>query len=560
MTRAILAEKPSVARDIARVVGARSRGDGCLSGNGYVVTWAIGHLVALCEPAEMNPAWKSWRREKLPMLPQEWPLKSYPNTRDQFQIVSRILMDDSVSEVICATDAGREGELIFRYIYDAVGCKKPIKRLWISSLTDEAIQAGLSGLRSGESYEPLAFAAKARSRADWLVGMNLSRAASLAWDDRLSVGRVQTPTLAMLVKRELEIEAFEKAVYCELEANFSIDDGEDSKESYRGSYVRSGTTDVVRFARSHNPSAESASQPGPGSEQELEKLMARGKKGSARLLEVTRRERKNPPPQLYDLTSLQRDANKLFGYSAKRTLGLAQALYEQKKLISYPRTDSRHLSADVAANLPRVISAIRGRYDDLSEELCRSEWFACVAGRAWQWRDPLLSKRFVDDSQVTDHHAILPLAVSRRPALNRDEDRVYDLICRRLLMAWHEDERVELQMARTVVEGQVEAEPFADEYLSKGRVQRLPGWRVLEVRSQRRSRSKDRSKVKAEEPQAGVPACSDRLTRNSCGFCDRPRGGREGDEASALASLTRRSWERWNPPASRSMIASWRGR
>src|SRR3954468_1682327 len=199
---AVLAEKPSVARDIARVLGAGSKGDGYLHGNGYVVTWAIGHLAALAQPHEIRPEWKSWRRNLLPMLPREWPLVVYDKTKDQFETIKRILSSPKVSRIVCATDAGREGELIFRYIYEAAGCAKPVSRLWISSLTPDAIRRGFETLRPAADYDSLADAARGRSRADWLVGMNLSRAYALACDEKqLSVGRVQTPTLAMLVER-----------------------------------------------------------------------------------------------------------------------------------------------------------------------------------------------------------------------------------------------------------------------------------------------------------------------------------------------------------------------
>src|SRR6266705_30374 len=217
---AVLAEKPSVARDIARVLGATRQGNGYLYGNGYVVTWAIGHLAALAQPHEIRPEWRSWRRDLLPMLPQEWPLIVYEKTKDQFETVRKILRSPRISQVICATDAGREGELIFRYIYEAAACDKPVSRLWISSLTPDAIRKGFDHLRPGADYDPLADAARGRSRADWLVGMNLSRAYSLACSEVLSVGRVQTPTLAMVVEREMAIRSFVAEDYLEILATF----------------------------------------------------------------------------------------------------------------------------------------------------------------------------------------------------------------------------------------------------------------------------------------------------------------------------------------------------
>ena len=227
---AVLAEKPSVARDIARVLGASIKGDGFLHGNGYVITWAIGHLAALAQPHEIDPTWKQWRRDTLPMLPSRWPLVVYEKTKHQFDVVKKILRSERISEIVCATDAGREGELIFRYIYEAADCGKPVRRLWISSLTPDAIRRGFEDLKPGTDYDSLANAARGRSRADWLVGMNLSRVYSLTFNEELSVGRVQTPTLAMLVEREIAIRNFVVEEYLEVHATFGA---VVSKEKYR---------------------------------------------------------------------------------------------------------------------------------------------------------------------------------------------------------------------------------------------------------------------------------------------------------------------------------------
>jgi DNA topoisomerase-3 len=235
-TIAVLAEKPSVARDVARVLGATTKGDGYLHGGGYVVTWAVGHLVALAQPHEIQPEWRQWRRDLLPIIPKDWPLVVYEKTKDQFEVVRTILNSQRVSQVVCATDAGREGELIFRYIYEAAQCAKPVSRLWISSLTPDAIRRGFDTLRSGSDYDSLADAARGRSRADWLVGMNLSRAYSLAYGDQLSVGRVQTPTLAMLVERELVIRSFVAEDYLEVVASFRPA-GHKSGNTYSGHMV-----------------------------------------------------------------------------------------------------------------------------------------------------------------------------------------------------------------------------------------------------------------------------------------------------------------------------------
>ena len=228
-TIAVLAEKPSVARDIARVLGADKRGEGYLQGNGYVVTWAIGHLVSLAQPHEINPEWRQWRFDLLPILPGQWPLVVYERTKDQFEVVRKILTSPRVSRIVCATDAGREGELIFRYIYEATESKKPVSRLWISSLTPDAIRKGFDKLRPGSDYDRLADAASGRSRADWLVGMNLSRAYSIVYREELSVGRVQTPTLAMVVDRELTLRRFVSEDYIEVVATFRYGEIQTSK-------------------------------------------------------------------------------------------------------------------------------------------------------------------------------------------------------------------------------------------------------------------------------------------------------------------------------------------
>src|SRR3984893_11233713 len=346
---AVLAEKPSVARDIARVLGAGSKGDGYLHGNGYVVTWAIGHLAALAQPHEINPEWKQWRRNLLPMLPRQWPLVVYEKTKDQFEVVQRILNSPRISQIVCATDAGREGELIFRYIYEAAGCRKAVSRLWISSLTPEAIREGFRRLRDGSEHEPLAAAARGRSRADWLVGMNLSRACTLAHGDELSVGRVQTPTLAMVVERELAIRAFVPEDYLEVVATFAAPDGRSKVKqvaaprsssapgkasapdglSYRGTWFRPALPGAAAqagdgdAADSHERTRAARGPGAPGGPaeprrrlppdgEEARRIVARVRQGRARIESLRSETRRMPPPLLYDLTELQRHAKPLF--------------------------------------------------------------------------------------------------------------------------------------------------------------------------------------------------------------------------------------------------------
>jgi len=461
VTTAVIAEKPAVARDIAAALGATKRGDGCFEGNGHIITWAIGHLVALAQPHEIDPAWKRWSLATLPMLPTSFPLVVVEQTKDQFAVVRRILRDRAVDQVICATDAGREGELIFRYIYEAAGCTKPVRRLWISSLTHEAIRDGFDRLRSSADYDGLADAARGRSRADWLVGMNLSRAYSLVLDEDISVGRVQTPTLAILVERELAIRDFVPEDYLEVVARFEPVIAGAPKQSYEGTWFRPPVPGEKPTEDTHQH-RKRLSADGI----EAAAIVARALAGRAAIESIKAETRKLPPPLLYDLTELQRHANRLYGMSAQKTLDVAQSLYERHKLISYPRTDSRHLSTDVAATLEAVVAAVAGRYPGQ---------LAPGTGTT------PLGRRFVDNARVSDHHAILPTATpAREGALASDEQKIYDLICRRFLAAWHEDH---VYSATTVITAiTTTGEPtIIDRYESRGTAVEKIGWKVLEV-------------------------------------------------------------------------------
>jgi DNA topoisomerase-3 len=326
---AVLAEKPSVAQDIARVLGAGQRGKGYLEGNGYVVTWAIGHLVSLAQPHEINPEWRQWRFDQLPILPGQWPLVVYERTKDQFEVVRKILTSARVSRIVCATDAGREGELIFRYIYEAAKCKKPVSRLWISSLTPDAIRKGFDKLRPGSEYDRLADAASGRSRADWLVGMNLSRAYSIVYNEELSVGRVQTPTLAMIVDRELALRSFVSEEYIEVVATFQGRDNR-NKESYQGTWFRP----QARSSADNDAPANASRLPADGQEANL--IVLRAQTGEAVIASLSSETKRMQPPLLYDLTELQRHANRLFGFSAQQTLDTAPAIQERIAVISQP--------------------------------------------------------------------------------------------------------------------------------------------------------------------------------------------------------------------------------
>ncbi len=462
----MIAEKPSVARDLARVLGVRGGGKHSIEGERYVITWCIGHLVELEEPAAYDPAWKAWRLDRLPMLPEEFLLRGSKHALPQLRAVEKLLRDRAFSGVINACDAGREGELIFRYVYQHARSRLPIRRLWISSLTDDAIRRGFSALQPGRSYEPLADAARSRSEADWLVGMNATRALTArgreAGHDALySIGRVQTPTLAMLVERERQITEFVPRDYWEVSAALRTADG--AAFSARWRHEKSTRLGAAGLARS---------------------VVDRDTAAAAPIVERVRGKTvKEPPPQLFDLTSLQRTGNRRYGFSAQRTLELAQALYERHKLITYPRTDSRHLSKDVAGELRGPLEALAGvqAYEPFARPLLGAI--------------PVLGRRFVDDTKVHDHHAIIPTGTRIRiEALDRDEARVFDLIARRFIGALYPDAEIAQTEAWIRVGPALGAPPtgatdkdliidalppLPDRYLARGRVRLVAGWQEV---------------------------------------------------------------------------------
>ena len=396
----VVAEKPSVGRDIARVLGCRTGGDGCLIGDRYIVTWAVGHLVTLMEPNELDPKYEKWSFATLPILPETIPLKVISQTKDQFSKVKKLINSQETDSLICATDAGREGELIFRYIYEKAQCQKPFQRLWISSMTDEAITEGFRDIRPGADYDGLYESARCRSKADWLVGMNASRAFTLKYNTLLSIGRVQTPTLAILVKRRKEIENFKPEGFCTLTADFG---------DYSGVY----------FSEKLDPDTHLKEK------EDAEKIAAevKGKTGTVIQAETTRK--KELPPQLYDLTSLQRDANRMLGFTADKTLKTAQSLYEKHKALTYPRTDSRFLPPDM---IPRVVQTMK---------LLPEAYQKFVPGALPGGKLPV-SKRTIDQTKVTDHHAIIPTAKRADPSkFTEDERKLYDMVARRMLAAFY---------------------------------------------------------------------------------------------------------------------------
>jgi DNA topoisomerase III len=431
----ILAEKPSVARDLARVLGVRPSGRGSFEGTGRVITWCVGHLVELDEPASYDARWKAWRLDTLPMLPARFKLRPVASSQDQLVEVRRLLADRRFTEVVNACDAGREGELIFRYVYDLAGSALPVRRLWISSMTDEAIRAGFNNLRPGGDYNHLADAARSRSEADWLVGLNATRAVTVrhrtGGDSPLySIGRVQTPTLALVVTRDQAIRAFVPSKYWEVRGTFATAAGErfDALWTHQGGGA-SGPGDVRRDLAGKKITRLGAAAL---ADQLLARLDARANPTlDPPVVESVRgRRTREPPPLLFDLTSLQRTANRRFGLSAARTLEIAQALYETHKILTYPRTDARHLSRDLAATMPKLFGslAVLPEYQPHARKLLD------------QPGDFASNRRVFDDAKVQDHHAIIPTGKSvDLGALSRDERRVFDLVARRFLGVFFPD-------------------------------------------------------------------------------------------------------------------------
>lgn len=397
----VITEKPSVAQAVACVIGADERKDGYMEGNGYLVSWCIGHLVELAQPDAYSDVWKKWTYESLPMIPEEWQTEVKSGTAAQYRILKKLMNDQRVDSVVCATDAGREGELIFRLVYEQAGCHKPIKRLWISSMEESAIREGFANLKPGSDYEHLYESALCRQRADWLVGLNGTRLFTVLYGGKvLKVGRVQTPTLAMLVDREESIRNFKKEPY------------------YMAHILMNGL--------------DAASERIHGREQ-AEGIAAACESGTATVISVTKEKKTIQPPKLYDLTTLQRDANRIFGFTAKQTLEYTQSLYE-KKLVTYPRTDSQYLSDDMEDTAGKVIGAIYKAL--LFEEPSGAE--------------PDI-KRVLDSRKVTDHHAIIPtmeVGKADLSAVPEGERKILSLVANRLLSATgqkHEQETVKAE-------------------------------------------------------------------------------------------------------------------
>jgi len=428
----VLAEKPSVAREIARILGCRQNGEGCVIGERYIVTWALGHLVTLADPEDYDKAYKTWSLESLPMLPKKMQLVVIRETSKQYGIVQNLLKRADVSEVIIATDSGREGELVARWILMKAGCRKPAKRLWISSQTDKAVRDGFKNLKPADDYYNLYLSAEARAEADWLVGLNVTRALTCRHNAGLSAGRVQTPTLAMIVAREQEIRVFTPRDYYTVKAQF---------DGFSATWA--GNNGQSRLSE----------------RREAEAILQRVKGKTGVAVYVSRQYKQKAPPAAYDLTELQRDANRKYDYSAKETLSIMQALYERHKLLTYPRTDSRYITDDIVPTLPdRLRSIAVGDYRTAALSLYKSR--------------PLSTRWLVDNGKVSDHHAIIPTdePVSLL-SLTREERNVYDLAVRRFLAVLspvfeYEETKLTISVGK-------------DQFYAKGTIVRSPGWKAV---------------------------------------------------------------------------------
>lgn len=485
----VLAEKPSVARDIARVLGAREKGENCLIGKDYVVTWALGHLVTLKEPQELDERYTRWKKEDLPILPARMETKVIKKTRSQFLAVKKLMNDKETGDIICATDSGREGELIFRYIYEQAGCRKPVRRLWISSMTDEAIRAGFDSLRPSSDYDALYASARCRADADWLIGMNATRAYTIRYGVLLSIGRVQTPTLSMLVRRRREIDAFVPQVYYLVNADFG---------DYKGVYID---------ARGEKKIA---------AEEDAQAIAARVRGQQTSVSEATREHKSLPPPLLYDLTTLQREANAQFGFTAKKTLETAQKLYEQHKLLTYPRTDSRYLSHDMLGKVQSTLAAYDGALQPLGEK-------ALEYGVR-------MSKRIFDDAKLTDHHAIIPTGKkAANLALTADERRLYELVAKRLAAVFYPN--YEYDALRVITScGQ-------DRFLSTGQTVTQEGWKAVYAGEQASGARRGGKKKEDEQPLPDLHPGDERVCRDAKVTQDQTKPPKEYNDASILLDM-----------------------
>lgn len=429
----VLAEKPSVGRDLARTLNCSKKGNGYLEGEKYIVTWALGHLVTLADPEIYDERYKAWRIEDLPMIPKNLKLVVIKKSSKQFYAIKQQMNRKDVKEIVIATDAGREGELVARWIIEKAHVKKPMKRLWISSVTQKAIKDGFNKLRPAKEYENLYASAGARSEADWFVGINATRALTCKYNAQLSCGRVQTPTIAMIAKREEEIQNFKPKAFYGIEA---------LANNLKLVWQDRNTKDIKTFDKS-----------------KCDKILMSIKNKDAQVIEINKVHKKSFSPKLYDLTELQRDANKIFGFSAKETLSIMQRLYENHKLLTYPRTDSRYITTDIVDTLKDRIKS------------CGIGPYAKIAGRVL--RNTIKpNKSFVDNSKVTDHHAIIPTEqFVMLSELNDRERKIYDLVVKRLLAVLYPP----FEYEQTTITAKIGDESF----IAKGKIVTVQGWKAV---------------------------------------------------------------------------------
>jgi len=428
----VLAEKPSVGRDLAKVLKCNQSKGAYIEGSKYVVTWALGHLVGLQDPEDYDAKYKKWSMETLPMIPKYMKLTVLKKTQKQFYEVKKQMLRNDIDEIVIATDAGREGELVARWTIEKAGVKKPLKRLWISSQTDKAILDGFKNLKPGKDYNNLYTAAVCRAEADWLVGLNVTRALTCKYNAQLSAGRVQSPTLAMIVQREEDIKNFIPKDYYTITAKakeFSLQWVD--KNNYQSTF----------------------------NEEVANKTLVKVRGQEASIIDVTESLKKKPAPALYDLTELQRDANKIWGYSAKQTLSIMQRLYENHKILTYPRTDSRYITTDIVATLPERLRAISiGAYRAAATNILKGKITP--------------SKSFVDNSKVSDHHAIIPTEQSPNMSnLSSEERNIYDLVVKRFLSV--------MMPPFEYLQTNIVTEIAGEKFVAKGKVIKSKGWKAL---------------------------------------------------------------------------------
>ena len=450
MKSLVIAEKPSVARDIARVLGANQKNGGVLEGKKYVVTWALGHLITLADPEEYDKKYEKWEMSTLPMMPKDMKLVVIRQTGKQFSVVKTQLFRKDIEEIIIATDAGREGELVARWILEKAGCHKPIKRLWISSVTDKAIKEGFANLKDGHAYDNLYRAAVARAEADWLVGMNGTRALTCKYNAQLSCGRVQTPTLAMIARREEEIRQFTPKEYYGVSV-----ETQDVKWTWRDEKTKSFRT----FSR-----------------EKAEEIRRKTETASLEVTRIEEKTKKSMAPGLYDLTTLQREANQKYGFSAKETLNIMQRLYENHKVLTYPRTDSRYIGKDIVTTIRERLKACGiGPYRKLAGALMNKPVQA--------------NSSFVDDKKVSDHHAIIPTEqFVQLDHMTNEERKIYDMVVRRFLAVLYPP----FEYQQVTMEAKAAGETFA----ASGKVVKSQGWKEVYEGGDQEESEEDEEKLK----------------------------------------------------------------